>query len=193
MVRIKNRYLLVNILYPGIDNSSATSKVKVPDVVVFHQPTEDTLTPQALLKGIKAEVANLFGDYGMGAIADSIAVKYLSTATSTFILRVSRAHYRVLWAALSLMNSVPVKNGKKCVFRVVRVSGTIRKAEEEAIRRARETILKARRELGEQSESTLEKMFGSNNKDTTTTSTKEVIMVDRSDSEEDEELSDGNG
>ncbi|PQE03823.1 hypothetical protein CJF30_00006527 [Rutstroemia sp. NJR-2017a BBW] len=65
--------------------------------------------------------------------------------------------------------------------------------EEEAIRRARETILKARRELGEQSESTLEKMFGSNNKDTTTTSTKEVIMVDRSDSEEDEELSDGNG
>jgi ribonuclease P/MRP protein subunit POP5 len=91
------------------------------------------------------------------------------------------------------MNSVPVKNGKKCVFRVVRVSGTIRKAEEEAIRRARETILKARRELGEQSESTLEKMFGSNNKDTTTNATKEVIMVDRSDSEEDEELSDGNG
>jgi ribonuclease P/MRP protein subunit POP5 len=73
MVRIKNRYLLVNILYPGIDNSSATSKAKVPDVVVFHQPTEDTLTPQALLKGIKAEVANLFGDYGIGAIADSIA------------------------------------------------------------------------------------------------------------------------
>lgn len=121
------------------------------------------------------------------------SVKYLSTATSTFILRVSRAHYRVLWAALSLMNSVPVKNGKKCVFRVVRVSGTIRKTEEEAIRRAREMILKARRELGEQSGSTLEKMFGSSNKDTTTNSMKEVTMVDRSDSEEDEELSDGNG
>lgn len=73
MVRIKNRYLLVNILYPGIDNSSVTSKDKVPDVVVFNQPTDDALTPQTLLKGIKAEVASLFGDYGMGAIADSIA------------------------------------------------------------------------------------------------------------------------
>lgn len=38
------------------------------------------------------------------------------------------------------------KNGvKECVFRVVRVSGTMRKAEEEAIRRARREILRTRR------------------------------------------------
>lgn len=42
------------------------------------------------------------------------------------------------------MNSVPVKNGQPCVFRVVRVSGTIRKAEEEAVRRARNLIFEAR-------------------------------------------------
>lgn len=119
-------------------------------------------------------------------------MKYLSSATSTFILRVSRAHYRIVWAALSLMNSLPIKNGKNCVFRVVRVSGTIRKAEEEAIRRAREMILKARRDLGEQSESTLERMFGTN-KETTAESAKDVMMVDSVDSDEDEELSDGNG
>ena len=35
-----------------------------------------------------------------------------------------------------------------CVMHVVRVSGTIRKAEEEVIRRAREAILRARRESG---------------------------------------------
>lgn len=33
-----------------------------------------------------------------------------------------------------------------CVFRVVRVSGTMRKAEEEAIRRARREILRTRKE-----------------------------------------------
>lgn len=90
------------------------------------------------------------------------------------------------------MNNLPIKNGKKCVFRVVRVSGTIRKAEEEAIRRAREIILKARRESGDQSESTLEKMFGTG-KEIMAASAKDVLMVDADDSDEDEELSDGNG
>lgn len=36
-----------------------------------------------------------------------------------------------------------------CAVQVVRVSGTIKKAEEEAIRRARAAILRARREGGE--------------------------------------------
>ena len=36
-----------------------------------------------------------------------------------------------------------------CAIQVVRVSGTIKKAEEEAIRRARAAILRAKRESGE--------------------------------------------
>jgi ribonuclease P/MRP protein subunit POP5 len=44
------------------------------------------------------------------------------------------------------MDHIPVKNGQNCSFRVVRVSGTIRKAEEEAIRRARQLILRAKEE-----------------------------------------------
>lgn len=44
------------------------------------------------------------------------------------------------------MDHVPVKDGRPCVFRVVRVSGTIRKAEEEAIRQARKLILAAKAE-----------------------------------------------
>lgn len=50
----------------------------------------------------------------------------------------------MLWAALTLMDHVPVNDGRPCVFRVVRVSGTIRKAEEEAIRQARALILAAK-------------------------------------------------
>lgn len=74
MVRLKNRYLLVNILYPGLDNKPTDPKI--PDVVVFHQATTDSLTPNALLKGIKAEVSNLFGDHGAGAVAESITSTY---------------------------------------------------------------------------------------------------------------------
>lgn len=52
----------------------------------------------------------------------------------------------MLWAALVVMNCVPVKDGRPCIFRVVRVSGTMRKAEEEAIRQARGLILAAKQE-----------------------------------------------
>lgn len=38
---------------------------------------------------------------------------------------------------------------RPCTMQVVRVSGTVKKAEEEAIRRARAAILRARRESGE--------------------------------------------
>ena len=71
MVRIKERYLLVNILYPGelqvgtINTNNKPGGV-VPDLVVLHQPTTDALTPGALLRGLRAEIADLFGDYGAG-------------------------------------------------------------------------------------------------------------------------------
>lgn len=43
-----------------------------------------------------------------------------------------------------MMDRVPAKDGRPCIFRVVRVSGTIRKAEEEAIRQAKQLILAAK-------------------------------------------------
>ena len=77
----------------------------------------------------------------------SPAVKYLSLATSTFILRCSRSHYQMLWAVLTFMNHVPVKDGRPCIFRVIRVSGTMRKASEEAVRQSRRIILAAKGEM----------------------------------------------
>jgi ribonuclease P/MRP protein subunit POP5 len=64
MVRIKERYLLVNIVYPP----TATKSNGIPDIVVNHQPTLDNLTVPALTKGIRNHVNALFGDYGSGAI-----------------------------------------------------------------------------------------------------------------------------
>lgn len=86
-------------------------------------------------------------------------MKYFSPATSTAILRCPRASFRIVWAALAYISSVPMtgsgsgtKSGagpggegrRGCVIRVVRVSGTMRKAEEEAIRRARREVVRVR-------------------------------------------------
>lgn len=71
MVRLKNRYLLVSILYPELEKEQGNHKV--PDFVVFNQPTSDALTAGALLKGLRAEIADLFGDYGSGAVSESLS------------------------------------------------------------------------------------------------------------------------
>lgn len=62
------------------------------------------------------------------------------------------------------MTSIPLssKNAEilSCVFQVVRVSGTIRKSEEEAIKRARATILRAKKETTENAMAGLDAIFG---------------------------------
>lgn len=75
MVRVKHRYLLVNILYPELDRELEKSQgsKKIPDVVSFNRPTTDVLNAKALLKGIRETTASLFGDYGSGAISASLA------------------------------------------------------------------------------------------------------------------------
>lgn len=72
-----------------------------------------------------------------------------------------------MWAALAFMNRVPLRDGRPCVFRVVRVSGTIRKVEEEAVRRAKLLVLAARDEMaGKASSDALGALLRSDNQPT---------------------------
>lgn len=69
-------------------------------------------------------------------------MKYFSPTTSTGILRCPREHHRLVWTALTFIKEIL---GKPVVIRVVRVSGTIKKAEQEGIRRAKDEIRLVRR------------------------------------------------
>jgi ribonuclease P/MRP protein subunit POP5 len=154
MVRIKHRYLLLNILFPASFNSIPTSRSSSvqPSSLTFHSPTPPQFQAASLINLIRESVAELFGDYGVGTIA-GLKVVYFSPATSTAIVRCPRAGYRLVWAALTFVGSLPGarrggggESAKRmgCVIRVVRVSGTIRKAEEEAVRRARSEITRVK-------------------------------------------------
>src|SRR5215469_10138049 len=72
---------------------------------------------------------------------------YLSTATSTAIIRVSRECYRLVWGALSFATQLPKPLNTPCVFQVLRVSGTIRKSEEAAIQLSINAVRKATRDV----------------------------------------------
>ena len=77
MVRIKYRYLLVNILYPEqeVQNKKqlpAGSKDSLPYIVQFRRPGPDSLNGKLLSRLIREGVADLFGDYGSGMVSGSL-------------------------------------------------------------------------------------------------------------------------
>ena len=73
MVRIKNRYLLVNILYPDDStNKPHLSATPVPAVVQFHKPSPNFLTPGLLAQGIRDQVELMYGEFGAGVTANGL-------------------------------------------------------------------------------------------------------------------------
>lgn len=69
MVRVKNRYLVVEFLYPTLSpNLSA-----LPPGLAFHGPTADALTPGLLSKSIRNAVEGLFGQIGLGQVGNTLS------------------------------------------------------------------------------------------------------------------------
>jgi ribonuclease P/MRP protein subunit POP5 len=79
MVRIKHRYLLVEILYPpdstllsstgGTTSESLTSSsLQLNTHLHIHAPTRDSFTPGALAGMLRDEVAAMYGDWGVGKV-----------------------------------------------------------------------------------------------------------------------------
>ncbi|BGP20664.1 hypothetical protein JCM10213_001090 [Rhodosporidiobolus nylandii] len=138
MVRFKHRYLLCHLVFPAsalddahpsTSNGAATPAEAVPP---------PSLSEGAIIGLLRDSLNVNFGDVGAGEVGGTFSVKYLSPQTSTLIIRVSREHYRTLWAALTLLRRV---GGQECVARVVHVSGTIRKTQHAAIAHDRAQIL----------------------------------------------------
>jgi ribonuclease P/MRP protein subunit POP5 len=145
MVRIKHRYLLLNILFPG--DHAPRHDAATPPYLTFHHPAPPNFHGGALIVALRASIATHFGDVGAGLAAPSLKVIYFSPTTSTAIVRCPRQHFRLVWAALTYMTSIPgEQRGQtvRCVVQVVRVSGTIRKSEDELILRSKRDIVRAK-------------------------------------------------
>ncbi|KAF1927947.1 Rpp14 family [Didymella exigua CBS 183.55] len=140
MVRVKFRYLVVNFLYP---EPSSKQRTALPDLVQIHAPTPDAFNAAALVRLLRDAVEDLYGDYGSGMVSSSLKVNYFSPSTSTAIIRCPRGHYAMVWAALTYVTKLP-RVDIPVVCRVLRVSGTIRKAEEEVIRRSQKIVKRAK-------------------------------------------------
>ncbi|KAH9882060.1 hypothetical protein J1614_001232 [Plenodomus biglobosus] len=149
MVRVKFRYLVVNFLYPEPITTTTpkpnTPPAPLPDLIQIHSPTPDALHQGLIMRMVRDGVEHLYGDYGAGMISAGLKVNYFSPSTSTAILRCPRDHYTMVWAALTFTTHLPTKPLETpVVVRVLRVSGTIKKAEQEVIRRSKLFVQRVR-------------------------------------------------
>lgn len=125
MVRLKSRYLVFDVVYPGLAPTPAAVAAQTG------------VTAQTFVKLVRALVEELFGGVGAGACA-LFVVKYFSPATLTGIIRTSRELYRMVCGALAMAREV---GGRPAVVRVVHVGGTIKKCEGWAAARGRRELL----------------------------------------------------
>lgn len=133
MVRLKQRYILFEILYPPTDGEDFHSYSESPTkaLLSLHQESPPQLNPKSITNTIKASIQELYGDYG-ASFAVQLNMKYFNNKTSTGILRCTKTNFHYITASLPLITSI---EGKRVIVNCVHVSGTIRKCEDYAIRR----------------------------------------------------------
>ncbi|KAK9457611.1 ribonuclease P/MRP protein subunit [Dipodascopsis uninucleata] len=127
-----DQMILPGGILPNIDHKSR--------LLLQWQPSPDLVDMNAVNTAIRDSINRNFGDLGAGLVRSSLNLRYYSKATSMGIVRVSRDHFRLVWAALTFINEIA---DQKVVVTVEHVSGTMRKCQKAAMAKDRSLIGRA--------------------------------------------------
>ena len=105
MVRVKRRYILFEI----IPNNNKLDKLGISE--------------KDIIETIKQSVTQLYGDYGLGSVIQSIQLKRYNYMTRTGLLATKRNNCRLSLTAIPFIRRVQHLD---CIFRIIHLSGTIR-------------------------------------------------------------------
>ncbi|EGG01957.1 uncharacterized protein MELLADRAFT_110616 [Melampsora larici-populina 98AG31] len=125
MVRFKNRYVLINLMFN-------------PNLINLQTDELINLNSKEILESIRHSILQHFGELNLGQSTASLNIKYYSPITSLLILRCSRDSISIVRVALMLIRQI---KGHDVIFQSINVSGTMRKTQEAAIRFDRELVL----------------------------------------------------
>lgn len=136
MVRLKSRYILFEVLYPGDINIESDLEPRSRKAILLqhHRATDPQVTAKTILQELRRVVQYNFGDYGSGKVNSLLQIKYFSNRTSTGIIRCSREDYELVVIALTLMTKIDEL--EDIIVNPVKVSGTIKHIEQYAMRRS---------------------------------------------------------
>lgn len=130
MVRFKNRYLLVQLIYGPRESSTGGCPAGGSGKVV---------NEKSLIDLIRQSIQINFGDLGAGEAGADLNLKYYSPVTSTLILRCKRDQVNRVRASLLFINQINPQT--PVIFNVIHLSGTIRKTQSFLIEFDRQSIL----------------------------------------------------
>ena len=133
MVRLKSRYILFEILYPPTDISVEESLSKGDILLSHHRASPAEVSIKAIIQEIRRSLSLNLGDYGSAKCNSLLQLKYFSNKTSTGIIRCHREDCDLVIMALMLMSKIGDVDG--LIVNPVKVSGTIKKIEQFAMRR----------------------------------------------------------
>eukprot|EP00053_Salpingoeca_punica_P002095 m.36179 g.36179 ORF g.36179 m.36179 type:complete len:158 (+) comp11385_c0_seq1:140-613(+) len=120
MVRFKNRYLLVEVRFEDLGPL--------------------TLNERQFSQTIKDAVASAHGDFGIGSLKASLAVKYFNAITGIAIIRCNRDYFQMLWSAVALVNAIQKRT---CLIQTLHVGGTIRSCQKMLVQHNYKQLLTA--------------------------------------------------
>lgn len=124
MVRVKNRYLLLELHWQtGSTVSPLSSSLSSP-------PTFPSVTNSQLYRLLSQTIQTNFGDFGAAQCA-ALSVKYWNAATRICIVRAPRAASRIVQAAVTLITEV---KRRRCVFRTLHLAGSMRTCQKAALK-----------------------------------------------------------
>ena len=136
MVRIKNRYILFELLYPPTECNA------VDDVIFQHRnpnKLKAVISPKTIIYELRKQIKLYLGDQGLGKANITLQIKYFNNVTSVGILKCSAEYYKTVVLGLSMIQSFNNDN-HKIIVNVVKLSGTINKLQDHSIKRNKELI-----------------------------------------------------
>ncbi|KAF0266971.1 hypothetical protein FOG48_03959 [Hanseniaspora uvarum] len=136
MVRIKNRYILFELLYPPSDCMASE------DIIFQHRnpnKTKSVINPKTIIYELRKQIKLYLGEQGLGKANMTLQMKYFNNVTSVGILKCSAEYYKTVVLGLSMIQNF--NNDKaQIIVNVVKLSGTINKLQDHSIKRNKELI-----------------------------------------------------
>jgi len=127
MVRFKNRYLLVELCF-----SDSPTGEPLPELEQVK--AAQRVSSRGLYFAVRSGVERYFGDTGIAACTQSLAVKYYSPELRLAIVRAPREAFQIVSATASLVTNIRDSKVRFVRVSTIHVGGTIRSTQKAALR-----------------------------------------------------------
>lgn len=143
MVRLKNRYILFEILYPP------ASETETENIILQHRQQGEeqrvNITSKTIVYELKRMIRLFLGEQGLAKANIMLQMKYFNISTSMGIIKCSFEFYKIVVLGLSMIQQLSFNgdNGfilKGLFINVLKLSGTIKKLEQFGIERNKKLI-----------------------------------------------------